>query len=483
MNSFPVYDQNAHNVNFPSSKTNNIGIRHNNKVTYQNNDINNDNNNILSNNVNMISFIVIGAGLIGPRHASHIMQRLDCSLFAIVDHSAKGPSVANDFNTLLFKNLQQLYDYCELNGFPYPTAAIVATPNHTHLEMGLSLASKGIHILVEKPLAPSPEDCKTLITYCNLQNVKLLVGHHRRFNPYIVATKDNLFKLGKLIAIQGTWTLKKPIDYFLEKPWRSSVDLGGGTLLINLIHDLDLLQYLIGPIERVYAELLTKQRTNLNENPQAGDDEIVDEGAALTIRFENGCCGTFVCSDNVTSPFSFEAGTGENPTIPFNESIAGFYRIFGNSGTLSVPDLKLYHQNNLPESKRSWLHPVTEEQIKMNHEIDVKSKGFNPNDQLQENVFGLPSPPSSLDPNDQSPIHHSQPSKSFEKPKPFDLQLDHFVNLINETELTSKCSGDDALRALLCINAVLKSIKTGLPQLVESIDSVDLDIELINKYR
>lgn len=421
----------------------------------------------------VISFIVIGAGLIGPRHAAHIKQRGDCSLFAIIDHSMKGPSVASDLDALLFKNLDEMFDYCDSMDVAYPHAAIIATPNHTHVTMGLKLASKGIHLLVEKPLAPSPAECQTLINYCKMKNVKLLVGHHRRFNPFIMATKDNLHKIGTPIAMQGTWTLKKPDDYFLEKPWRSSVEKGGGTLLINLVHDLDLLQYLLGPIEKVYAELLNKQRTGFGTDSA----NLVDEGAALTIRFANGCCGTFICSDNVTSPFSFEAGTGENPTIPYNNSVAGFYRIFGSDGTLSVPDLKLYHQFNLPPAKRSWLYPVAEDQIKMAHEeIEVKFK----NDYNEDNMM-LPTPPSSLDSHQETPIH--QNFKEIDPvPKPFDLQLNHFVNLINETESVSKCTGEDALRALLCIDAVIKSIETGLPQLVEPIESIDIDYDLMSQF-
>lgn len=428
-----------------------------------------------------ISFIVIGAGLIGPRHAAHIVSRPDCKLFAIVDHSAKGPKVAQQYNSLLFKNLNEMFVYCDSNSVPYPQAAIIATPNHTHVTLGMELASRGIHLLVEKPLAPNAHDCMTLIQYCYYKNVKLLVGHHRRFNPYIITTKNNLDKLGRLVAMQGTWTLCKPPSYFLEKPWRSSIELGGGTLLINLIHDLDLLQYLMGPIEKVYAELLSKQRLDRFGSQQTfSENPLVDEGAALTIKFASGCVGTFICSDNVTSPFLFEVGTGENPTVPFNDSISGFYRIFGSHGTISVPDLKLYHQyeeggnapavdnslaNNVNDD-RTWLKPIKCKQLKMEHE----KTGYT-STQL------LPSPSPSPNYKDDSPIH-----RYVEKPKPFDLQLDHFVNLLKGDETEVKCSGEDAIRALLCIEAVTKSIETGMPQYVESIDTIKADFDLLNRY-
>ncbi|KAK6461692.1 putative oxidoreductase [Scheffersomyces coipomensis] len=484
----------------------------NHDVTYNNNKHHNHNPHHIhthTHNISKLSFIVIGAGLIGPRHASHIISRSDCQLFAIIDHSAKGPIVAQQLNTLLFKNLDELFHYCQSQRISYPDAAIIATPNHTHVQLGLKLASKGIHLLVEKPLAPTASDCKTLIDYCRSHKIHLLIGHHRRFNPYIITTKKNLNKLGKLVAIQGSWTLCKPPSYFLEKHWRSSVELGGGTLLINLIHDLDLLQYLLGPIDKVYAELLSKQRVDRFDDNSA-IDSLVDEGAALTLRFRNGCCGTFICSDNVTSPFSFEVGTGENPTVPFNDSISGFYRIFGSHGTISVPDLKLYHQqddedvvqdnsepidnsmrNNYNDS-RSWLRPIVTEQLKMDHETDELDDEYIDVDMEMNSLLPTPSPSPNY--KEFTPIHKlktssttsttttSSTKKSSSKPKPFDLQLDHFINILNGKESVVKCTGEDALQALLCIEAVIKSIKSGLPQYVEDIDTITPNNELLKEY-
>lgn len=387
----------------------------------------------------VLRFVVVGAGLIGPRHAQHIMKRDDCTLFAIIDRLQNGPEVAAKLNTLHFSNVNEMLAFCATYRLALPDAAIVATPNHTHTPIGMQLAAHGVHLLIEKPMASTVEDCRALLEFCNLQQVKLLIGHHRRFNPYIAATKANLGRIGKPVAVQGVWALRKHDAYFAEKPWRRSVHHGGGTMLINLIHDLDLLQYLLGPVQRVYAEVLPKQR------PQEGPQNHVDEGAALTLRFANGCCGTFLCSDNVTSPFSFEAGTGENPLIPQNLAAAGFYRIFGSHGTLLVPDLTLFHQNGLRD--KSWWEPVQAEQLPLLH-------------QMPREEGGIFTPPSSY--SDSLPM----PSKPG-LPEPFDLQLDHFVDLIRGDETEVKCSGEDAIQALLCIEAVLKSIDTGMPQAVQ----------------
>ncbi|WEJ97338.1 NAD-binding dehydrogenase/oxidoreductase [Yamadazyma tenuis] len=401
----------------------------------------------------VVQIIVVGAGLIGPRHCQHVYNRPDCKLAALIDHSANGPQCAAQLDTALFRSVDQYLEYLESHGLPYPDGAIIATPNHTHVDLGMKLAAHGIHLLIEKPLHSDPVECKKLIEYCYAQNVKLLIGHHRRFNPYILKTKKNLDKIGRPIAIQGTWCLKKNHDYYLEKKWRVDRSAGGGTLLINLVHDLDLLLYLMGPVSKIYAELLVPQR-----------EFEVDEGAILTLSFKNGCKGTFICSDNIISPFNFETGTGENPNVPHMADLSGFYRIFGSRGTLSVPDLNLYHQNSLKTAQvavsdshhGSWLEPIEVTNVS-NVSIEDDYSG-----EADPSEIGLrtptPSPPN---------------SGEFMKPppKPFDLQLNHFINLITGAEVRSSCSGEDALNALLCIETVLKSIDSGKPEYVPDLES------------
>lgn len=376
---------------------------------------------------NPVLLIVIGVGLIGPRHAQHIVQNPDCDLLAIVDPSSKALSLAEELDTLCFSSTDDLFEYLDQSSIPYPDGALICTPNDTHAKIAAGLAAKGIHLLIEKPVSTSLEQAKALQQYVAAKkDVKVLIGHHRRFNPFIIAAKEHLDKIGNIIAIQGTWALQKPKSYFEISPWRTDVRTGGGALLINLVHDLDLLQFLFGPIERVYAELLKKQR---DEYPN------VDEGACLTLRFANGITGTFICADNVISPFNFEAGTGENPLIPFDDKLEGFYKVFGSKGTLSIPDFTLYHQSGLNSAQRSWHEPV-----------------------------------------ERTPLIKDR--RETRKQRPFDGQLNHFVELIRgKTE--PACTIDDGIRALLCIDAVIKSLESKLPQTVDEVDDILPDYEAI----
>ncbi|PCG95685.1 Hypothetical protein PENO1_072190 [Penicillium occitanis (nom. inval.)] len=138
-----------------------------------------------------------------------------------------------------------------------------------------------------------------------------------------------VWSIGTVIGVSGVWASLKPPEYFQGNgEWRGGLD--GGVILINLIHEVDLLQYLLGSIQRVYAEKAPSIRNHEAE-----------EGLAATFRFQSGVVGTFLALDNAASPFNIEAGTGENQELyPFSGQDC--YRIFGTRGTLSIPDNKLW---------------------------------------------------------------------------------------------------------------------------------------------
>ncbi len=135
--------------------------------------------------------------------------------------------------------------------------------------------------------------------------------------------------LGKAVAINGLWVLYKPLPYFDPPAEWKRHNSSGGVVLINMIHEVDLLHYLFGPIITVQADKMISQR-----------DFGAEEGAALPMRFESGVVGSILVSDNLPSPYNFEAGTGENRLIPHTGQ--DFYRIFGTDASLSIPDMTLW---------------------------------------------------------------------------------------------------------------------------------------------
>jgi len=290
-----------------------------------------------------IRIAIIGAGLIGPRHAEHVVANRKTELVAIVDPDPAGRRLAEELNVQHYSSTTDLIAAGDV-----PHAAIVCTPNHTHGAVATQLSAVGVHVLIEKPLTADIASGEALVAELARSQAKALVGHHRRFSPYIVAAKAVLGSgsLGRVLAINGLWTLYKPPGYF-DPPgdWRRGD--AGGVILINMIHEVDLLHHLFGPIARVHAESIARQRGHRAE-----------EGAAMTIRFRSGAVGTFLISDATPSPFNFESGTGENPLIP--QTGKDFYRIFGTEGTLSVPDMTLWRYEG---ASKSWHSPLMGETI------------------------------------------------------------------------------------------------------------------------
>lgn len=275
-----------------------------------------------------IRIAIIGAGLIGPRHAQAVQKCESAELIAFVDPAPSGPDTAAHFSVPCYTSVQQMLS--SLSPTERPDAAIVCTPNHNHVATSNELLAANVHVLVEKPICTVTKEGEALVQYAEQQGLKLLVGHHRRFNPYIIAAKRALDSnsIGEVIAVNGLWTLKKADAYFkAPTAWRADKE-SGGVVRINLVHEVDILQHLLGPIIGVSAEKTQSHRGNEAE-----------EGAAILMKFASGVVGTFLLSDNTPSGHNFESGTGENPMIP--KSGLDFYRIFGTEGSLSVPDMTI----------------------------------------------------------------------------------------------------------------------------------------------
>lgn len=165
-----------------------------------------------------IAIAVIGCGLIGPRHAQSILAYNRCRLLCFVDPGTHAHDVAATFRVPVFPSVQQMLTH----GY-HPDAGIVCTPNSTHASVAKEMLLAGIHVLVEKPIATTISDGHDLVQTARLNNRALLVGHHRRFNSHLSATKRALQdgQVGRVIAVSGIWSCYKPEAYFkAPTEWR-----------------------------------------------------------------------------------------------------------------------------------------------------------------------------------------------------------------------------------------------------------------------
>lgn len=342
----------------------------------------------------IVRIACIGLGMIGKVHAEVAKQLDECDLLAACDANESTKRIADNLGVTFYADYREMIEKEELDG------VIIAVPNEFHAPVGSACARNGLHMLIEKPIAASIADADILINKARENNVSLLVGHHRRFNPSVESARKIIRggQIGKLVGLSILWTIFKPTDYF-QGPfsWRRSK--GGGTVLINLIHEIDNIRYICGEITRVHAEISNKVR----KFP-------VEDSASVSLRLEDGALGSIFIADCTPSLWSYEATTGENPY--FFHSSENCYHFFGTEASLEFPNLrKVYYPSR---AKSGWQYPLLTEQIRTG-----------PVDSYRE-------------------------------------QLGHFCRVIRGEEIP-RTSGEDAKKTLEVTMAVLESGETGQP--------------------
>ncbi len=281
------------------------------------------------------SLAVAGAGLIGRRHIEAIGAVKEAVLAAIVDPAPPARDLARQLGVPWYPDLAGLFS-AEI-----PDGVILATPNQLHVDNALDCVAAGVPALVEKPLAVDVAGARQLTDASETSGVPLLVGHHRRHNPLIAAAKRKLDDgaVGSIVTVHGMFWLYKPDDYF-DTEWRRQP--GAGPVLLNLIHDIDLLRHLVGEVVSVQAQ----DARTVRGNP-------VEESCAILLRFDNGALGTVSVTDTAVAPWSWELTAAENPAYPATGQAC--YFIGGTHGSLELPNMKLWSN----PGTRSWWEPIS----------------------------------------------------------------------------------------------------------------------------
>ena len=282
---------------------------------------------------------VIGAGLIGRKHLSVLKEDPAFEVAGVADPSVEAAAYARQNGFRHFADTEAMLDAVTPNG------VIVAGPNATHRATALACIARGIPAIVEKPVADTIEDARTIVAAAHKAKVPVLTGHHRRHNPIMVAARDFVRGggLGTLVAVNATWLCRKPDDYF-NIAWRR--EAGGGPILINAIHDIDCLRMVCGEIESVQATTANSAR-----------GFPVEDTAAALLTFENGALGTLIVSDSAASPWNWELTSGENPIYP-NE-LESCFHLTGTKGGLAVPTLEYWSYDN----GGAWTDPLTRRRV------------------------------------------------------------------------------------------------------------------------
>jgi UDP-N-acetylglucosamine 3-dehydrogenase len=214
----------------------------------------------------MLKVAVIAVGTMGKQHARVYTEIPGVELVAVAD-----PDENRIAEIVRRYKVKAYRDYREMLRCEKPDAVSVTAPTHLHYQVARDVVAEGIHLLVEKPLASTPEEALEIIRAADEKGVKLAVGHIERFNPAVKELKKRLDggELGRVFLLHA-----RRLGPFPER----IQDMG---VVIDLAsHDLDVMHYLLGvEVERVYAETMRQIHTHY-EDLLSG-----------LLRFRNGIIG------------------------------------------------------------------------------------------------------------------------------------------------------------------------------------------------
>ena len=288
-----------------------------------------------------VRIVVIGAGVMGRKHAEYVNASEHSVLVALCDSDSRAGTLAARYDVPHF------YDHIEALDLSAADGAIVAAPTQLHEEIAMACIRRGIVPLVEKPIAAALDGGRRLVDEASDAGLPVLVGHHRRHHPRIQRLRELVRgdAIGRLIGVSMLWTVKKPDDYY-NVIWRTRP--GGGPVLTNIIHEIDTLRYVCGEIIEVYAAVSSATR-----------GYEVEDSAAITLKFAGGVVGSIFLSDATPSPWSYELTMFENPAYAHAAENCTFF--FGSEGSLAFPRMELWRF--VGRGERGWHEPLEREEL------------------------------------------------------------------------------------------------------------------------
>lgn len=234
----------------------------------------------------MIKTGIIGCGKVAHLHAQALMNLSDSEFRAVFSRTLSKANVfGKQYGSKGYDDITSMVKEEKLD------LVIICTPHPNHLNPTKEAIEAGAHVLVEKPLASSLEDCDAMIKAAKSHEKKLGVISQRRFYEPVMRVKKAIDagKIGK--PVLGTINMLgwRDENYYKSDPWRGSWEHEGGGVLVNQApHQLDVLQWFMGEIDEVYGTW-----ANLN-HPYIQ----VEDTALAIVKFKNGGLGNIIVSNS-----------------------------------------------------------------------------------------------------------------------------------------------------------------------------------------
>jgi len=253
-----------------------------------------------------IKVALVGCGRISKIHLIALKQNeAQAELVGICDIDPEAlQKAAKETGTKPYANIPDLLKYSDAD------AVILTTPSGLHSEQAIEVAESGRHVICEKPVANRWQDAIRMIKACEKARVHLFVVKQNRFNPMVKNLKQAIDqgRFGKIYLATANIFWTRPQDYYDAAAWRGTWKWDGGAFMNQGSHYVDLLSWLVGPVESVHAYAATLARKI----------EAEDTGV-LSLKWRSGALG----SVNITM-------------LTYPENLEGSLAIFGEKGTVRL---------------------------------------------------------------------------------------------------------------------------------------------------
>jgi predicted dehydrogenase len=232
-------------------------------------------------------FGIIGCGMISRFHAKAIADVPDAALIGCFNRTpAAAEKLAAETRCRCYAKLDDML------ADPAIHAVIIGTPSGAHLEPALAAANAGKHVVVEKPLEITLLGCDAIIAACEKNGVKLATIFQSRFHKASQLLKSAIDenRFGRLTVGDAYVKWFRSQQYYDSGPWRGTWKYsGGGALMNQAIHSVDLLTWLMGPVTEVTAHIATLAHERI----------AVEDNCVATLKFTNGALGVIEASTAV----------------------------------------------------------------------------------------------------------------------------------------------------------------------------------------
>lgn len=253
-----------------------------------------------------IRFALVGCGRIAQNHFAAIKHHeTRAELVGVCDIDPVALAVAAQTTSATpYKSLADMLTHCDADAY------ILTTPSGLHPDQAIEIARAGKHVITEKPMATRWSDGKRMVKACDEAGVRLFVVKQNRHNATLQLLKKAIEKkrFGKIYMVNLNVFWTRPQSYYDQGGWRGRWEYDGGAFMNQASHYVDLVDWLIGPLESLHAYTATLGR----------DIEAEDTGV-ISLRWRSGALGSM----NVTM-------------LTYPKNLEGSITILGEKGTVRI---------------------------------------------------------------------------------------------------------------------------------------------------